>query len=340
MTQLEDAASRFRSQLLRREAALLRGIIRDYEGVLAAVQPKIDAILAQIAAIDGDPPIAWLYERDRLQSIQRSVVAEMEAVTGKAYSTILAEQGQLVQTGTRHAVTLANTMGATTDALPVRATSRLLETLGRGSPLRQIVTNLGPELGASVRDTLIQSVALGRNPRETTRLIRGAFDGNAARAGTIARTESLRAYRSAQVETYQQNSDVLDGWVWIAAIESGRTCPMCLAMHGSVHPVTEQFSSHPSCRCAPGPLPSQTVNPVTPGAQRFDAWAEERQLVALGPSKYAAYRDGALNLSDLVGERVDPRWGRVRYERSLADILGARARQYTGRAVVVPRRAA
>ncbi len=48
------------------------------------------------------------------------------------------------------------------------------------------------------------------------------------------------------------------------------------------------------------------------------------------PTKWSAWKDGKLTLGDLVGSRRSREWGTMRYERSLADLLGAeQAKGYT-----------
>lgn len=49
-----------------------------------------------------------------------------------------------------------------------------------------------------------------------------------------------------------------------------------------------------------------------------------------GPVKFAAYKDGTFQLSDLVGETTNSRWGAMRYEKSLKEVLGEeKAKEYT-----------
>ena len=43
------------------------------------------------------------------------------------------------------------------------------------------------------------------------------------------------------------------GWRWQAAL-TGNTCPVCISMHGSIHPVEEEMESHINCRCCSVPV--------------------------------------------------------------------------------------
>lgn len=64
------------------------------------------------------------------------------------------------------------------------------------------------------------------------------------------------------------------------------------------------------------------------GIQRFEVLKPDTQRAILGPAKYRAYRAGVLQLADVVGYRVHPRWGPVGWERSLRDILGSQADEW------------
>lgn len=74
---------------------------------------------------------------------------------------------------------------------------------------------------------------------------------------------------------------------------------------------------------------------VTPGAVQFAQLDAGTQIKILGPAKWAAWKDGKVTLDEnamtgIVGRRMDPIWGSMRYERSLAGILGkAPAKSYT-----------
>jgi hypothetical protein len=71
-----------------------------------------------------------------------------------------------------------------------------------------------------------------------------------------------------------------------------------------------------------------------PGEQRFAELPASEQIKILGPSKWAAWKDGKVTfdrdpISGIVGQTDDPRWGRMHYERSLKAIVGKeKARAY------------
>ena len=197
---------------------------------------------------------------------------------------------------------------------------------------RALFDSFGLDASANDPPELLIGLALGQNPRVVARRITEALGGYRRRAELIARTEMLRAWREASRASYLANSDVLKGWVWHSAADE-RTCVMCWAMHGSEHALDEHLDDHPRGRCAMVPLTKtwaelgfagipETRAEVESGESLFARLSEEQQRAILGNAAFEAYRAGAVKLGDFVGRKSDPRWGTMRYTRSLRQILG------------------
>lgn len=201
-----------------------------------------------------------------------------------------------------------------------------------GTPLGTLLAGLGARAQQEAREKLIEGVALGLGTREIGRNLRNAFAGNGIRALLVARTEVIRTYRDSALRTYNRNAQVISGWIWIASL-GPRTCPVCIARHGSFHPLDETFASHPACRCSPAPatrswadlgfpdVPETRLEPETGEAwfARQDAGTQRR---ILGRGKFELYDAGELRLEDVVQETVSPIWGRGLKERPLRDLAG------------------
>jgi hypothetical protein len=126
---------------------------------------------------------------------------------------------------------------------------------------------------------------------------------------TITRIEVIRAHRSASHDLMRQ-SPLVVGWTRHAHRDPS-TCPVCSAMHGSVHPKTETLYSHRQCRCTMVPRTASWEQlgfrgipdrqPTIPtGAAPFARLSAGEQRAILGPTRYRLCRDGALDLRDLV----------------------------------------
>ncbi len=216
-----------------------------------------------------------------------------------------------------------------------------------GSPLAELFDKIGPTARAGWEGALSQGIIQGLNAREIGARASRATATAMARSMTIARTEMLRAYRTASHRNYEANSDVVDGWIWMSAANA-RTCAACFGLHGSFHKLTERMSSHPNCRCSPAPHTRTLVDILGPdgaaqlhlagydpadvdtrirtpaGETLFQNLPEAAQLAVLGgPGALAAYKAGQVHLVDFVGLRRSADWGASHEQRSLRGALAA-----------------
>ena len=309
---LDQAAADFRAALLRRDDAALKRLMTAYQPAYTRMQARVAALTAQIATAQAAGETvrpSWLVERGRLETLQHQIVSEWARFADVAEQVITdTQRAAVVAAHTEaHQLTLAAlhdarvTTGADVVRLPVAALHELIGVLGDGSPLRTLLDKLGQQAAQDVGDTLTHAVAVGRNPRRTARDIQDALGGNLNRALTIARTEQIRAYRNASLQTYQANHELLRGWRWLAS-PSRRTCPVCLAMDGTEHGLDDPFASHQCCRCCPVPLlRDRETPPHETGAEWFAKQDEATQREMIGPGKQKLYAEGKLTLADLVG---------------------------------------
>lgn len=168
---------------------------------------------------------------------------------------------------------------------------------------------LAAEATDAMNTILRAGLAGGINPNEAAeRIIAQAgdvFNGGLARATVIARTEMLDTHRRATEAHHQANTDVLEGWLWMATLNSSRTCISCIAQHGQMHPLDEPGPlDHHQGRCTRLPKTKSweelgfTGIPEPPGLtpetgeEWFGRLAEEQQRKILGPTRYEAWREG------------------------------------------------
>lgn len=327
MPDIETVVAEQRARLQRAvETPLMRSLVADYQRSLDAIQQRVSALTARAAAIiaDGGDPFATLLARSRLQELSAQVRAEMDALTQRTADRIDEARRVAIVASLQDIQGMAQAVEIGV-RLNTAAVERIVSAFAADSPLRGSLSSLPVEAQEAVRRALVRGVTLGDNPRVTARAVAKALDGNLVRAMTLARTETLRAYRGAAIDSYKRNRDAVEGWVWVSARDS-RTCPVCWAMHGTIHPLDELFSSHANCRCSAAPLPrvaSLRDRPqVASGEERFAELTVAAQRTILGPAKQAAYQAGTIRLADLVGVGDAGPWGRVRFERSLASVLG------------------
>lgn len=174
----------------------------------------------------------------------------------------------------------------------------------------------------AVRRELVRGIAIGDNPNRTASRIvarvQGAFEGGAARATRIARTETLDAMRAASRLADKANPSVT-GWQWLCDL-STRTCPACLSMHGSTHPVSEPGPlGHPNCRCTGIPVVKPWADlgfadieeppDLLPDAQAFfDGLTPDEQKGILGAKGVDAYNAGRYPMSAWAQRQTNDGW--------------------------------
>jgi plasmid stabilization system protein ParE len=190
----------------------------------------------------------------------------------------------------------------------------------------QITSKLWPlssESDAVIRRELIRGISAGSNPRAVAgRIMKGAeggFNGGLSRALTIARTEVLDASRAAAKVSHDANADVLGGWLWLTAMSS-RTCPACLGMSGTEHPLSEPGpQGHANCRCSRSPLAKswkelgfdgidEPASLAPDAGEWFAAQDEKTQRDILGPARHDAWKRGDYPMDKWAVKVPNPDW--------------------------------
>lgn len=143
----------------------------------------------------------------------------------------------------------------------------------QGDPPRKAAMAIRPLVGLTERDSKAVMNYWRTVASDGNRTARTASDMadtygrrlHRRRAELIARTETINASAAGSRFSFEQAQAqglTLPGSMqeWIAAVESKRTCPRCLAMDGQRVPIGQPFQSdigpimgptlHPACRCA------------------------------------------------------------------------------------------
>ena len=341
MTLYRDA-DRFRRALLRHESQAANEMVRAYGAAWRRIRKRLDGLLAQMTAAreaGQDVSLPWLFEQQRLETLQRQIETEMRRWVDVAEPRIVDLQREAVEAAQRtaEAETLAALgppppgVAVTWKRLSKEALTDLVGFASDGTPLRQLLDALGAEASQQVREALIAGMATGENPRSIARRVKEAFGGDLVRALRVSRTETMRAYRTAALRNYRANDDVVKGWIWNAACDT-RTCVACWAMHGTKHPLDDELQDHPNGRCAASPWTKSWEElgiegmPERPemesGEARFAKLTPEEQDKILGKAGGAAYRGGAAKLSDFATTKTSAAWGTHVQRKSLKGALG------------------
>ncbi len=326
---LQQIIAQYRQQLLHHEAQAQASLSSAHAHTLQKIQPHLDKLYRQIgdAQNSGQPvPLHWLYEQNRLKTTKALISGQINQYAALAKSTTislkktgvqLGEQSGMAQLDATMPKSTPSSFGVPSD----QAIASIVGSTQKGSPLADLFNGWGAEAADKVGKILITAVSLGDNPRKIARDIEDALDISRARALTICRTEMLRAYREAALETYRANDDVVEGWLWLSSLDA-RCCAVCIAMHGTVHSLGEDLDGHPNCRCTKSPrVKGSSFDPLL-GSSWFDDQSEAVQRQILGSkAAYDAYNGGA-SLSDFVGINHDKDWGKSVYQKSAKEVAG------------------
>jgi SPP1 gp7 family putative phage head morphogenesis protein len=340
-SELERLIRSFRNDVLKRERNASSELVRVYGEIWNVINRRLQQLeLEKQEALAHGEEIGphWLYQRQRLKSLQMQVEAELREFARLADETIRRQQEDAIRAAQDHArqlvlIQLPERAGTLIqfDLLPQDAIYASVGSLQDGSPLRDILDELGREVSRGVGNALVTSLATGMNPRQTARMVRRQFGIGLARALRITRTETLRAYRWATRESYRR-SEVVKGWIWHAALDD-RTCVSCIAMHGTMHSLNESLDDHPNGRCAMVPVTvpwrelgldekiPETRIQIQKGEEWFDTLSPDKQQQILGKQAFDAYSNLKVDLRDFVGQKRDARWGTMRYRLSLRRAL-------------------
>lgn len=358
MPTIYDTIQDFQQRLLRDERRSAAQMVRVYADSWKRIRAKLERLQAEYerAQAQGqDVGMSWLYQNQRLSDMRQLVARELARFSSYASGSVSAQQARVISESLRFSRDMIIlSLGDEYDAqskfavrsLNTGAIEALVGATQTGSALDTLFRSIRAEGAQAAEDALVQGIVLGYNPRKIAPMIRDALGVQLNRALTISRTEIMRAQRIAASENFKANANVLQGWRWQAAL-SGNTCPVCIGMHGSIHPVEERMESHPNCRCSPVPVTKswdelgaelgvdwsgvEKAGPsfeelaekynVSPRQKR--AYAEqgmtgeaylrtlpvETQRKILGSARYEMWK-GGLSLADMVVPKYNPVWGR------------------------------
>jgi hypothetical protein len=338
-----DAAQQYRSALLARESARSAELTRAYGRAYRAMQEQIRALEQQVATLDS-PSRAQVTRLASLRSLVEQASDQVNRFAVYADQSIANAASQEIVNGLRESRAVVDAYFATPQAkaalraawaaLPAESVETMLGFVGDDSPLRQVLVNrLGPAVAERLSNALVDAITLGMNPRLTAALIRRELGVGLTWALTTARTAQLWAYRESTRANYVANSNIVESWTWLAALDD-RCCLSCIAQHGGVHPVSDVLNDHHNGRCVPIPNVRNARQygisqpTIESGEWWFNSLTPTEQAQRMGPSMYAAWRAGEFRFSELSQPYNDPIYGPMLGEASLIGLLGGRAREY------------
>lgn len=340
-----EAAERNRRELLTREAATTNRLIQAYQALYTTLDPKIQQLQRDIEllALRNELSINKVRQLNVYTSLKQQINDQITRYGGFVDTEIRLNTTATINTAFEHSQRLTQSyfqfnkaalqaFAITWDNLPTDAVENLLGFLRDDSPLH---TNLIRDLGRVSTDifeqNLIEGISLGYNSTKIANAINSSLGQPLSWAINSVRTSALYTYREATRANYLNNSEIVSGWTWYAALD-GRTCLSCWAQHGKQHTLEETLNDHHQGRCSPIPNIYPKFGITSPniplGEDLFNALPSSVQVERMGTAKYNAYRAGEFRFSDLSEVYQNSTYGEMIKEASLVGLLGNRASQY------------
>ena len=251
-------AQQHKQAILKREQLARAHLTADYQVLWASLLKRLKTLtdeMAQSWSEDTPLPPSWLYEQHRLARLLDLTESDVQAFAEAAEAYLRGQLSYATNAGQEDALALLDAkLGKVRGVfgLPSPDALHILATRGMADlRLRRLFSKLPQAATDLLRKRLITGLALGEGPRAVASSIRRALGVPLNDALRIARTEMMVSYRTASLNIYRANSDVVSGWEWLA---SPGACDFCESMNGTMHDLSESLESHPNCRCSSLPL--------------------------------------------------------------------------------------
>jgi SPP1 gp7 family putative phage head morphogenesis protein len=327
---LDSAAARYRAAMQANCDQATSATIAYWQDAEKVIRAAWDAMMADQAGMvaAGVTTELQLAQEARYKELLSRIEEQISTLSASAATATSEAQRAGVATALTGAPTLASVAAGPAPAgaalpwveLPVDAVEALIGFASDGSPLQELFAAIGPDIAQRATQAILNGLATGEGIEVTARALDPILNVGRARARNIAHTETMRAMRQATAQSYAQNADVLEGWIWTASLTT-RTCPACWAMHGTEHPASERLDGHQQCRCAMVPkvrswseiLGDPSIPDDRPaietGEEAFQRLSENDQRSILGDGLFALWSEGAVSFDALAVRTEDPRWG-------------------------------
>jgi hypothetical protein len=251
-----------------------------------------------------------LYRLDRYKVLQAQARVELQRYTRDYAGPLIARmQEQYLQLGIEAAwqALSVSAIGVSFNRLPLGAIMNMVGFTGDGAPLRKLLALAYPDAMDGMIRQLIESTARGINPRKTAALMAKGLGQGLDRVLVIARTEQLRAFRTASTAQYRE-SGIVQGFKRL--VSKNRPCMACLVSDGEVFRVDQELSDHPNGRCSVVPI--LMVGPEVQwqtGPEWFNTLDAATQERMMGAEKYGAWKEGKFALADMRKTAHSDTWG-------------------------------
>ena len=320
MPTITDFADQFMKALRRNDVETLGRLARTYKVLYDGLTDKLDVYLLALSKLES-PTKGQVVRLAQYKNLINALESELTKYSAYVEVEIRNTSMASVEMAVKQTESFLKAAGyAMPRSLPTNAIYSMLGFLQEDSPLWERLGKLAGTNAQKVADALLEGIAFGYNPAKTARMFENVMGGGLTDAMRMTRTTMLYASREASRSVYLANSDIVEGWVWHAALDS-TTCVACLAMHGTKHSLDERMDSHYNCRCTSLPIVKGYDDVYQTGEEWFSQLAEAQQRQVLGQGAWQAWKDGKFKFSELAGRRHDDVFGEMLSRVPLSELI-------------------
>ncbi len=336
-----ETADRFRNQLRSKETSATNDLLTAYKGVTNRLEDKLIVLQARIEVLEKQGNLTP--ENVRKLAVWGSLLNQVEDEISK-YGGYVATQNKVAAQSTidmasKHSKLLTQTyfndnpnlvkaFNASWDVLPSESIETLVGFLRPDSELTKgLERTIGQSATQNFSDKLIEGISLGYGSRKINSLINQTLSEPLTWSINTVRTTQNYAYRETTRANYINNSEIVGGWKWYAALD-GRVCLSCVNQHGRDFPTNARLNDHHQGRCTQIPLIDKPERfglkspEVELGEQWFNSLPKTEQINRMGIDRHTAYRAGKFKFTDLSEVYQNDSFGEMLKEASLKSILG------------------
>lgn len=354
-----ETADIFRGQLARLESAATSDLLAAYRGVTNRLEDKLTVLQSKFEVLEALGRLTP--ENVRKLATWSSLLNQIEDEVTKyggyvdTQNRVAAQKSidlagkhsqQLTQTYFNDNPSLTKAFNATWDRLPNESVETLIGFLQQDSQLSQNLNRtLGTSAATNFSNKLIEGIALGYNPNKINQLINQTLSEPLTWSLNSVRTTQNYAYRESTRANYLNNTEILGGWKWYAALD-GRVCLSCVNQHGKDFPLNARLNDHHQGRCTQIPLLDKPERfglkapAIEKGEDWFNKLPKAEQIQRMGQDRHAAYKAGKFKFKDLSETYQNDTFGEMLKERSLKSLLAKKVKPTKPKAPPKPKQSA
>lgn len=287
---------------------------------------KLEVEMASMANTTRPMTIEWLREIQYYKELRSQVEDAYYQLYNQTDVVIARRSEQAILMGAQQADILtaysfSSLAPSIYQRLPQSEYEILYSNLRSKTPLDRLLKPLGYETWEHIKEVMESGINTGKPLMDIARSMAEAKNIGFDRALRVARTEILRAHRTATLEQYRY-SGVVKGFKRLA--NRRKACISCLALDGEYFPIRAAFTDHPNGACAMIPCLEGEKSPSwLYGANYFKTLSDEEQKSRMGASHWEAWKEGLFKFDDIISYKHSTVWGDMPQKTPLNVLIGS-----------------